>query len=173
MERSNGNVRVKSNWKSILKYFQLSARGKIWKRRTQLWIFPDCRQRVSIVFERFSFRRKQRFENKDRGELFGTPNFFSVAGILQELDSYLSHLSWYGSVEERVPRFFKVNAGALGARSWMIKRNNKQVLVLDSPASNLLPADRLYGRDDPIHRRTITPNIRKRSVLRAEESSFY
>lgn len=39
--------------------------------------------------------------------------------------------------------------------------------MLDSPASNLLPADRLYGRDDdPIHRRTITANIRKHTVLR-------
>ena len=74
-EITYGTIQWQLARKSILRYFQLSARGKIWERRTQLWIFPDCRQRVSIVFERFSFWWKQRFENKDRGELFGTPNF--------------------------------------------------------------------------------------------------
>lgn len=56
------------------------------------------------------------------------------------------------------------------AASWMDEGNKQVGSVLDSPASNLLPADRLYGRDDPIHRRTITANIRKHTVLHTRKS---
>lgn len=52
-----------------------------------------------------------------------------------------------------------------------MNKRNKQVL-LDSPVSNLLPADRVYGRDDPIHRRTIAANIRKHSVLRTDQGEM-
>lgn len=53
-----------------------------------------------------------------------------------------------------------------------MSKRGKQVL-LDSPALNLLPADRVYGRDDPIHRRTITPNIGKRTVLRTDSGNRF
>jgi len=60
--------------------------------------------------------------------------------------------------------------GGFAAASRMNKHNEQ--VPLDSPASNILPADRVYGRIDPVHRRTITASIRKRTVLRTRQEGI-